>query len=799
MVTENSNALNNIQEEEIDIKKIIYIIIRQWYWFLLCGVIGLGGAFLFNKVTKQEYSINASILVPEKTKGVDMKDLFDGVLDQNKNNIYNQIEILKSYYLINQTLQNLNWRTDWYKKDFLIWRGVYQNEPYDVQESPDFINTEGINIYISPTSASDYTIKVDGKTKVDNVLKSIKFEAKGKFGQVFTNPYFHFTLLKKVGNLQTPDGDYYFVFNNLNQSTLSYQSRLNAALKDKNSDIILCSIKGEDPNKEAAFLNQLIQVYTTNKMNLQNESQRRSLEFINAQLTGISDSLTSASSKFTNFRASNKVIDLGAEGKLVMDNLKEIESDQAKSKMQLDYFNNLYNYLKSATDYKQLVSPSVVGIEDASLNTMVLKLGELYTRRQVIAFSAKENNPTLILLDKELAQTRNSLMENLRNLIDNASNTINSMKKRQDNINVQLNKLPEKEQKMITIQRQYDLTNEIYTFLLQKRAETNIALASSISDVQVIDIARPETATVIGLTPRLKLLIGFLIGLLLPLGLILVQNFFDDRIHSQEDIENGTQLPVLGNIIHSVDKTDLAVLNAPKSNTAESFRGLRTNLQFILPKTSGNVVAIHSTTQGEGKSFISVNLATILAMNNKKVVLIGADLRKPRLHKIFNFDNESGLCTYLIGYDSLEQILKATLIDNLWLIPSGPIPPNPAELLGYARMNVLLDELRKKFDYIIFDNAPIGLVTDGLIMGQISDLNVFILRYGVSHKHQLKIINEFAEKKQIDHCAIVVNDISTKSFGYTYYKYYHYEYYQNTYYSDEEDGTKKRRKLKFKK
>lgn len=799
MVTENSNALNNIQEEEIDIKKIIYIIIRQWYWFLLCGVIGLGGAFLFNKVTKQEYSINASILVPEKTKGVDMKDLFDGVLDQNKNNIYNQIEILKSYYLINQTLQNLNWRTDWYKKDFLIWRGVYQNEPYDVQESPDFINTEGISIYISPTSASDYTIKVDGKTKVDNVLKSIKFEAKGKFGQVFTNPYFHFTLLKKVGNLQTPDGDYYFVFNNLNQSTLSYQSRLNAALKDKNSDIILCSIKGEDPNKEAAFLNQLIRVYTTNKMNLQNESQRRSLEFINAQLTGISDSLTSASSKFTNFRASNKIIDLGAEGKLVMDNLKEIESDQAKSKMQLDYFNNLYNYLKSATDYKKLVSPSVVGIEDASLNAMVLKLGELYTRRQVIAFSAKENNPTLILLDKELSQTRNSLMENLRNLIDNASNTINSMKKRQDNINVQLNKLPEKEQKMITIQRQYDLTNEIYTFLLQKRAETNIALASSISDVQVIDIARPETATVIGLTPRLKLLIGFLIGLLLPLGLILVQNFFDDRIHSQEDIENGTQLPVLGNIIHSVDKTDLAVLNAPKSNTAESFRGLRTNLQFMLPKTSGNVVAIHSTTPGEGKSFISVNLATILAMNNKKVVLIGADLRKPRLHKIFNFDNENGLCTYLIGYDSLEQILKATLIDNLWLIPSGPIPPNPAELLGYARMNVLLDELRKKFDYIIFDNAPIGLVTDGLIMGQISDLNVFILRYGVSHKHQLKIINEFAEKKQIDHCAVVVNDISTKSFGYTYYKYYHYEYYQNTYYSDEEDGTKKRRKLKFKK
>jgi capsular exopolysaccharide synthesis family protein len=770
------------------------MVIRQWYWFLLFGAVGLGSAFLFNKLTKQEYSVNASILVPEKTKGLDMKDLFDGAFDQSKTNIYNQIEILKSYYIINQTLQNLNWRTSWYKKDFFIWRGVYPDQPFDVQEGTGYENTAGVRIYISPTSPTSYKINVDGEAKIGDAIRSIKFEGKGTFGQPFMNNYFNFTLLRKINDSQVPDGNFFFVFNNLNDATISYQSKLNAALKDKNSDIILCTIEGENPDKEAEFLNQLIQVYTTNKMNIQNESQRRSLEFINAQLSGISDSLNSASSKFTNFRSSNQIIDLGAEGKLVMDNLKEIESEQAKNKMQLDYFNNLYKYLNEAKDYKQLVSPSVVGIEDASLNALVLKLSELYTRRQVISFSAKENNPTLVLLDKQLDQTRNSLMENLRNLIDNASKTINSIKNRQDNINIQLNKLPEKEQKMISIQRQYDLTNEIYTFLLQKRAETNIALASSIPDVQVIDIARAETAKAIGIAPKMKLLIGFLLGLLLPLGLILVLNFFDDRIHSQEDIENGTKLPILGNIIHANDKSDLAVFNNPKSNTAESFRGLRTNLQFMLTNNSGNVVSIHSTTPGEGKSFVATNLATILAMNDKKVVLIGADLRKPKLHKIFNFDNESGLCTYLIGYDKLEQILKPTLIDHLWLIPSGPIPPNPAELLSHARMQTLIQELRSKFDYIIIDNAPVGLVTDGLIMGQISDLNMFILRYGVSHKHQIRIINEIADKQQIEHCAIAVNDISTKSFGYTYYKYYHYEYYQNTYYDADEDQGKKRKK-----
>jgi len=793
-----ANAISSEQDAEIDIKKIIYIVVRQWYWFLLFGIIGTAGAFLLNKITKQQYEVNASILVPEKTNGlgVDMKNLFNGVLDQNKNNIYNQIEIVKSYYIINQTLQNLNWRTSWFKKDFFVWRGIYHDEPFEVKEEVAFKNTEGINIYISPATADTYKLTVDGKTTIKNELKKIKFEAFGTFGQPFINSYFNFTLTKKIYDSQTLNDDFYFTFNNLNDATLSYQKKLNASLKDKNSDIIISSIQGENPEKEAEFLNQLIEVYSNNKMSFQNESQRRSLEFINSQLSGISDSLNIASTKFTNFRTNNKIIDLGEQGKLVMNKLKDIESDQASSKMQLDYFKNLYEYLKNATDYKKIIAPSVVGVQDAALNSLVVQLGDLYNRRQIIAYSAKENNPTLILLDQQLTQIRNTLIENLHNLIDNATKNIKNIKDQQDEINIQLNKLPAKEQKMISIQRQFDLTNEIYTFLLQKRAETNIALASSTSDIQVIDIARPETATKIGLAPRMKLLIGFFFGLLLPLGLILIKNFFDDRVHTQEDVENNTNLPILGNIIHSTGKTDIAVYESPKSNTAESFRGFRTNLQFMLPRNTGSIVSVHSTTPGEGKSFISTNLATILAMNDKKVALIGADLRKPRLHKIFNSDNEKGLCTYLIGYDTLDQILKPTQIANLSLIPSGPIPPNPAELLGNKQMKVLLEELRQKFDYIIIDNAPIGLVTDGLIMGQLSDLNVFILRYGISHKNQIRVINEVADKQQIDHCAIVVNDISTNSFGYTYYKYYHYEYYQNTYYSDNEKETKKRRKHK---
>jgi capsular exopolysaccharide synthesis family protein len=572
--------------------------------------------------------------------------------------------------------------------------------------------------------------------------------------------------------------------------------KLDAVLKDKKSDIIQCTIVGEEPTKESEFLNELINVYTTGKMDFQNESQRRSLDFINNQLSGIADSLNTTGNKFTEFRSRNSVIDLGAEGTMVMNNLKEIETEGAKSKMQLEYFENLLDYLNNKSDLKQLVSPSVVGIEDAALNSLVIKLGELYNRRQVISFSAKENNPTLVLIDKELKQTRNQLIENLRNLIDNAKRNIESQKERQDKISVQLNRLPQKEQQMVNIQRQFNLTNEIYTFLLQKRAETNITLASSMPDVQVIDEARPQTAKIVGMTNNMILIAGFLLGLGLPVCYIFLINYFDDKIRTQKDLERNTNIPILGNIIHSPSKADLIVSENPKSTIAESFRAVRTNLQYMLNGSLGKVISINSTNPGEGKSFTAINLATILAMNNKKVLLIGADMRKPRLHKVLIQSNESGLSTYLIGIDSLNDIILKTQVENLFILPSGPIPPNPSEILSKPEFKILLEDVKSKFEYIIIDNAPTALVTDAQIISHLADLNIFILRYAVSHKNEIEIINQYVDMGTMNKVAIIVNDIKTNSFGYSYYKYYQYETYQKAYYSDDRHEQKKQHKKK---
>ena len=791
-------------EEGIDIKKLSYILIKQWHWFLLFSILGLGGAYLYTKFVNQNYQVSTSILVTDNLNQIDIKDLFKGTQNKSDDNIYNQLDILKSYYPINKALINLNWRTSWYKKELLLWRSIYKEEPFDVQEPQDFTNPKGIAVCIIPTSNQSYTVSVDGELKNNKVITKIKFEGQGEFGRPFKNGHFNFTLVKKTTNAEAQEGKYKFVFNDLVDATLAYQKKLAVTLKNKKGEIIQCTLEGDEPVKYGEFLNELISVYIESKLELQNEVNRRSLDFINSQLSGISDSMNTAGTKYTEFRSRNEIINLGSETTIVMNKLKEAETERVKYQVQLDYFQNLRSYLSKAVDYKQLVAPSVVGIEDGSLNALVLKLGELYSHRQFMSFSVSDNTPQMINIDKEIAQTRNLLSENLRNLIENATNTINSLKNREATISLQMNKLPKKEQQMINIQRQVDMTSEIYTFLLQKRAEMKIALASSVPDIQIIDKARPETALPIGLPGKIILIIGLFVGLALPLGIILLYNSLDTHIRTQEDIEYNSAIPIPGNIIHDQSNAAITVHENPKSVIAESFRALRTNLQFMLTEPNGKIITIQSTNPNEGKTFIAVNLASILAMNNKKVLLIGADLRKPKLHKIFEMSNDHGLSTCLIGHDTIDEVIFPTSVANLFLLPAGPIPPNPSEILGKPEMKILIDKVRHAFDFVIIDNAPTLLVTDGIIVSQLSDLNIFILRYGVSHKQQLELINHYADKQMIKHLAIVVNDIQSNAFGYAYSRYSRYDpypksfYKKNYYAAADEQPTKKRHKKETK-
>ena len=784
---------NFAQEEEIDLLKILMVALKNWYLFLIFGLLGLMGGTMYNRYSQPLYKVTSDILVPKKTGGIGagLEEIFKSQIASDKTDVYNQMAILKSFDINNQVAYNLNWRTIWFKKadktvtnlfkgkDLFNWKAYYKDEPFQIQETPGAFNSPDVRIYVKPLSPKKYELSIDGEVLFNGVKKQFRHISTLDYGQAFENDYFHFTINRNANYEEGLDQEYYFVFNQTAGIACNYLLRLTVDLNDKLSDIIHIQLLGKEPQRQIDYLNELISVYLQNKMSFQTETQKRSLQFIDNQLVGISDSLNLAGTNFSRFRSANQIINIGEQGKQVMTTLKDTELDKNKNQMQLDYFRNLLEYLGKSDDVKQLIAPSIVGIEDLSLNTMVVNLSEMYSRRQILAFSAKEDNPTLQMIEKEITQTNARLKENLRNLIKNAKVLNKSFTDQKNLIVEQLDRLPEKEQDLINFQRHYELTNEIYTFLLQKKAEINISLAGATPEVQVIDAARMETTQLTGLSSMSKIMIGFMFGLVFPGIYLLAISFFSNTIESLEDIERHTLLPLLGNVIHSRSQSDTPVNDNPRSGIAESYRSIRTNLKFVLSEGDKKIVSIHSTNPGEGKLFSSVNLATILAMNDKKVLLIGADMRKARLHKIFKISNDRGLSTYLSGQDKLEEIVFETIIDNLSLLPAGPVPPNPSELIDKPEMKSLLNELSTRFDYIILDNAPVSLVTDGLLIGRHADLNIFILRYGISKKEQIKYINQISENKILNNISLIINDVQGSHFGYGGNYYYNSKYSEN--------------------
>lgn len=787
-INEQPQVIQQQQDDEIDLKRLFYLLIRRWYWLLVFTILGASAAYLYSRFSHQKYQIDTTIVVPEKNKGLDLEDMFKKDLTGTNNvTINNEIELLKSYTLNHQVMENLNWRTEWYQKKLLIWNGLYTEEPFIVQEKETGMNAEGIEINITPQDDKTYTISVDGTALVNEKPTNISFESRGTYGQPFENEYFHFTLHPKEDANTLVGNEYRFIFRNSNILTFQYLKKVNIALTDKNSEVIRLSIEGVEPLREVHYLNELVRVYLDLKLTQQTETQKRSLNFIDEQLSGISDSLSVAETNFSEFRSKNQIIDVSSQGEMVMEQLTDIEKQRSQSQMQLDYFENLLGYLEKGKSIKQLSSPSVVGIEDPSLNSLVMKLSDLYSRREVLAFSAHEDNPTLVLLNKEIVQINQQLRENLINLIDNARVTIKTLNKRYDKISSQLNNLPGKEQQLINIKRQYELTNDIYTFLLQRRAEIEITLASTVVDVQIIDPARMERIVQTSTSSIILIILGVLLGLAFPISIILLSDLFNTKIHLQEDVEKLTSLNIIGNVLHSRAKSETIVIDDPTAPISESYRTIRTNLQYKFTLPGEKVIGIHSISPGEGKTFSVTNLGSILAMNDKRTLLIGADLRKPRLHQIFNLSNDNGLSNYLIGQSEAKDIVLESMIDNLFIIVSGPVPPNPAELLERPRMNELLEWAKKEFDYIIFDNAPVSMVTDGLITSRLSDLNLFILRYHVSRKNQLKFINEIANQGVMKNPALIINDIKLHG-GYGYNYSYKYAYSRGYSYKEKEKG-----------
>ncbi|MGQ1911806.1 GumC family protein [Marinifilum sp. RC60d5] len=787
----NNNNLNEMMEyfemeEGTNVKEFLFRILSKWHWFVLCGFLGCVLGFLVSKSKPSTYSLSASVLINDESQSMGIDQLFEGFDLGSKANIENHILMLKSYTLNRKALEDLNREVSWYQKGVLKDVGLYKNSPFKVELTKGAKNISGLAIEIAPQANDSYKLVVDGDYTENSVEHKIDFTGTGKYGERFQNQYFNFVISKNE-NIELTDEQYYFKINNLDELTKASLKNLDVSLATKKADGIILTYEGTIPEREVDYMNELIRVYMEYGLSEKNRTSENTVRFIDMQLDGIVDSLNRAGENFSDFRSKNGIVDLSQEAGLVVEKLEGLESEKALAERQLEYFKNLQTYMGDSEQMKLMVVPSVVGIVDAGLNAQVVKLGELYGKRSSLSVVARAKNPSVIMLNQEIKNTRESLSENLRNLLSNAEVNLNALNRRMNKIQMELAGLPQTEQKLINIKRRFDLNNELYTFLLQKRAEAAITTASNVSDAQILDPARVETAEKTGPKTLINLIVGVILGCAIPFLVIVVGDYFNDSIQSKEDIEKESKLPIMGEIAHNNYSSELPIAKHPRSGIAESFRGLRTNLQYLFKQNKEcKVLALHSMIPGEGKTFSSLNLAGIIAMDSKKVLLVGCDLRKPRLHSIFDVDNKSGLSTYLIGNHSLKEIIQTTHIKNLSFVNSGPIPPNPAELLGTDAFANFIEEAKKDFDYIILDNAPVTLVTDGILTGTHADANLFVLRQGYSNKNQIKFINQLAEKENILQVGIVLNDAVHNGYGYG--KNYGGYGYGNGYYDEDHES-----------
>jgi len=780
-------SLNNphpMEEDSIDLKKYFFLILANWYWFIISTFVGLSVAWFVNRYTLPVYQVTSSLIISEDSRGRGLsgyENLIPGMeIFRTQKLVLNEISVLRSYSLSQRTLSELDFNISYIGvgRSGFKEAALYNSCPFIVIPDSLKSNLAYYPVKLTLLDNSNYVVEIDDQ---------INITRKVKFGENFESEFFNFKIvLRDSANFTPNDGysKYYFTINSISGLANNYKNLVNISTNDdKRGSVLFLSIAGNNQDQITNYVNKLMEIYIERGLEEKNQTAINTVNFIDQQLSIIDTSLKIAEMNLQDFRLKNRLINISSEGGIAYSRLEDYQKVKAMAELQNRYYKYLVEYVSNRTNMNQLVVPGTVDIADPLLSELIQKFNLLLSEKIELMFTVQEGSQKIAEAEAKIESVRKALLDNMESLIKNNNITQDETARQLSLAEKELEKLPVTERMLISIQRQYKVNDLIYTYLLQKRAESAIAKASNVSDNRILDYARPENAALISPKTKTNNMYGLVLGIFLPLGILFLLDLMNNKIASRMDVEKRTSVPIISTIGHSAGEGDIPVFEAPKSALSESFRGLRTNLQYLIHEKDQKVIAITSTISGEGKTFCSTNLAAIFAMAGKKTLLVGLDLRKPKVHKVFNLDNTIGVSTCLIGKTSFDEIIKDSKIENLFIAPSGPVPPNPAELIGSPEMADFLKEARQKFDIIILDTPPFGIVTDARLISRLADLSLIILRQNYSSLNILSLLEETYQKNEMGHMGLIINDIRNKGYygyGYRYYNYgadYRYGYY----------------------
>lgn len=764
---------NNENKSKFSVREVLMKYLSYFPLFVLSMVLCVGAALMYIRYKVPIYKANVQVMVQNVSKSSSPQpDLItQAVSGVRAINLDNEIQLIQSKALLKKVVIAGNFNILCSKEGNIKKSDAYKSTPFDF-----------ITLFV-PDSSKIYTVKLTAYNNTGGTVSTPKGSKTFKWGDSLNIYGLGFKLIKNTETFETNQDPYTILWMPVDYVASQMQGRLSVSTLSQKTSVLHLGLTLESRDKAEDFLNLFVKEIIKKDIELKKEASIATIQFINSRLKIVEKELNDLEEKIKDYKKENRFFDVMGEYAYIQTRLSEAEKEVLNLKLDIQNIDYIDDYLRNNKSIgKSKVIPSNLGVNDMSYNTLIQRYNDLQAQKEKQEFVSLKDNSINLELDNQILQLKQSILE-AGNILKQSKNLkIKTFEGRTDVDMAKLASLPDKDLMQIVINRQKAIKEKLYLYLLQKGEETAIASVSTESNYQAMDDASSSMIPVEPKSSQIKTF-AIILGLLIPIGLVYLLDLLNDKVTTRQDIVERTPIPVVGEISH-VDSMGKIVVENSRNIVAEQFRILRSSLQFVLPANVDNKIAttilVTSSISGEGKSFISLNLAAVLALTDKKVALLEFDLRKLKgidLNEIEN-NNDRGITNYLIGQTNDISTLTKTLKKhpNLHVYTTGPIPPNPAELIISSRMETFFNTLKAQYDYIVIDSAPVGLVSDSFALSKFADLDLYVIRQRYTLKKQLEFINDLHKDGKLKDMAIVVNDVNLAG-RYGYYGYgYGYGY-----------------------
>lgn len=763
-------------EEKIDYRELLFKYLIHWPWFVASVITCIVVAAVYLYLSTPVYNVTASIMIKDESKGGNTAGTLSAFEDINLfssgKNIDNEIEVLHSKSLLKDVVCELQLYTRYFVRKGLVRQELYNESPITV--SLQRAEAERLTLPALFTLQPQANGSLDVTYEVDD--QEHRHEHFDELPALLTTDVGTFRFALNADSTLLPHDEIQVVVVNPLSVAKGYVANLTIEPTSKTTSVATISLKDSYPRRGEDFINKLIELYNIDANNDKNEIAESTARFIDERIAVINRELGSTEQELESFKRSAGLTDLASDAQQALSEKSNYEKRRVENGTQIGLVDYLSDYLSNPINANEPL-PVNVGLNDQPLTQLINQYNELILERNRLLRSSSESNPVVRKIGNSIRDMRESVATSIASVKKGLLIAKSDLDREATKFAGRISDAPTKERQYVSIQRQQEIKAGLYLMLLQKREENNITLAATSTNAKIIDDALSDSIPV---SPKKKiiLLLALVIGVGIPVGIIYILDLLKFRIENRSDVEKITSVPIIGDVpISTANQSDshaIAVREGENDLMAETFRNIRTSLLFMLSDPAQKVILVTSTSSGEGKTFMASNLAVSLALLGKKVLIMGLDIRKPGLNKVFHISHkERGVTQYLSAPQStsLDELLRPSgVVEGLDLIPGGAVPPNPTELLARPAFDQLLQTLRQRYDYIVMDTAPIGMITDTQVIARVADASIYVCRADYTHKADFQYINELTDRRVLPNLSVIVNgiDLSQKKYGYYY-------------------------------